>query len=241
MRTSNKIVAVAAAAVALAVAIGIVGIRVYVDRLIERSGGELSTEEITGSDEVAEQSFAAEGFSRVAMSGGWHATIERGDDFSVRLRGPEKYLERTNVEVDGDTLTIQPEAMFITRGARMRVSIVMPDLEGVRSNGGLELEMRGFSGDTLELSCRGGTSVEASGEGYERIDMDFSGGTEVDFREFPAVDADIRSSGAVDAVLTMKGGVLSGKLSGAGSVIYYGSVREQSIETEGVAEIKRGR
>jgi multidrug efflux pump subunit AcrA (membrane-fusion protein) len=73
MKTSSKILLAAAGAVFIIIALGIVGMRFYVDRFIEKTGVEWSEEDVTGSvtyyGEVREQSRSTEGIVEVKRKG----------------------------------------------------------------------------------------------------------------------------------------------------------------------------
>ncbi len=240
MKTSSKILLVAAGALLMILALGMVGMRMYVDRLVEKTGVEWSDEDLPGSDEWLERSYDLDGFSRLKISGGWEVDIRQDSDYSVLIMGPEKYLDQLKAGVSGEVLNVDPEGRYRLRDGGLRLELTMPRLEGIESAGGLDLDFHGFSGERLEIECSGGSSITGSGGSYELLDFESRGGAELDFSDLPTVDARLRSSGAVEAVLTMEGGRLSGKISGAGSVTYYGDVDEQSLSTEGIVEVKRG-
>jgi hypothetical protein len=239
MKTSNKILLAVLAVVVVVMITAIVGLRFYVDRLISESGGTISERGITGSDELVTRTYDVRGFTGVEISGGWQVEVSEGEEFSLEIETRKKYLDYIAVGVEGDTLRIEAKNIFSFEHSRMEARIVMPELDSFSSTGGLKLDIRGFSGDELSISGKGGSSVEGRGGGYERMDLRFSGGTELDLEELPATNVELHSQGAIDAVLSMRGGTLSGKLSGAGSVGYHGSVSQQNLTTEGVAEVKQ--
>lgn len=65
MKTSNKILIIVAAFAAAILVLGIVGMRLYLDKVIEEGGGEFSRESITGSDRQVERTYDVKDFSNI--------------------------------------------------------------------------------------------------------------------------------------------------------------------------------
>jgi len=68
--------------------------------------------------------------------------------------------------------------------------------------------------------------------------LDSSGASEVDFEDVTVTTATIDMSGAANLILTMDGGDLTGDISGAGNIKYYGTVATQDIDTSGAANVR---
>jgi hypothetical protein len=116
----------------------------------------------------------------------------------------------------------------------------MPALESVTLSGASELDFTGFEGERLAITATGAVDIEGEASRYGALELAMTGAGQADLREMAVTDAEISLAGAADVTLQMAGGALTGGMSGAGRVRYYGPVREQSIATTGVATVERG-
>jgi hypothetical protein len=113
----------------------------------------------------------------------------------------------------------------------------MPELAAAEVSAAGSLEFTGFSGQRLELDLSAAGQLEGHSGRYDTVVLDVSAAGRVDLRDVPVVNADVDLSGAARVVLTMSGGVLTGSLSGAGTIEYYGTIREQRVDVSGVGRI----
>ena len=66
-----------------------------------------------------------------------------------------------------------------------------------------------------------------------------SGAGSVDLDDVATTDAEVTASGATNVRLRMAGGRLTGHMSGAGNLVYFGTVSEQSVSSSGMVNIRR--
>jgi hypothetical protein len=69
--------------------------------------------------------------------------------------------------------------------------------------------------------------------------LDLSGVGNADLADVTVTDADVDVSGAGNVKLRMAGGRLTGGVSGAANLEYYGPVSEQSVQQSGFVNVRR--
>jgi hypothetical protein len=74
---------------------------------------------------------------------------------------------------------------------------------------------------------------------FDELSLDMSGAASVELGEVAVRDAEVDTSGAGSVTLLMAGGRLTGDMSGAASLEYYGTVSEESVDTSGMVNVRR--
>jgi hypothetical protein len=239
MKTSNKILLTAAAVAAVVIIASVIATRLMVSNEVYYGGKGEGYESLGKAGEYVSEEFEFEGFREVRFSGGWKAEVRRGDEYSVTLRFPENYRSILDVEREVRVLELGLSRPFDMSGTHLEAEIVMPQLEGIRSLGGIDLELQGFSGEELTMRIDGGSNIKGAGGPFDRVVMKLQGGSNVDLLEMPAENVRVEASGAANVRVDMLGGELTGSIQGAGSVKYTGQVSRQEIETSGVTSVGR--
>ena len=108
-------------------------------------------------------------------------------------------------------------------------------LEG--SNGASEAELSGFNGERLTITASGATEIDGEDGRYAALALNVSGAGDVDLRDVVATDARVTLSGAGEIKVGMNGGILSGSLSGAGNIEYYGTISENRVSIAGFGRV----
>jgi hypothetical protein len=237
MKTSNKVLLITAAVIVATTVASVLTARIVIDRAAEDAGVERSEKPAAAGGKYLQQEIDAAGFTEIAFAGGWRAQVRRGEEYGVMLRVPERYRAALQTEVRGETLQLGLNREYDIGGKLLEAQLVMPRLEAVKSVGGLDLRIEGFSGEELSLDLSGGSQVKAAGGGYERILLELKGGSDVDLLDLPAENARVEAVGASHVKLAMRGGELTSSLSGAGSLEYTGDIRRQQVTTSGVTSV----
>jgi hypothetical protein len=113
----------------------------------------------------------------------------------------------------------------------------MPELAAADVSGAGRLAFSGFSGERLVLDVSGAGAIEGDSGRYDFVVLDANSAARVDLRGVPVVDANVDLSSAARVVLEMNGGVLSGDVSSASHVEYYGTIREQRVDVSGAGSV----
>jgi hypothetical protein len=185
------------------------------------------------------------GFDGVSARGQWDVTIERGDAWRVTVDVPVEVVEGLSVAPDGDLLELDLEfdgprqlGDFRRDDSSPKATITMPALESLVLAGTTTLSFSGFDGSLLSLTSSGATQVVGNGR-FDRLTLEATGAGDVDFTDMPVTNAEITVSGAGNVGLRMAGGTLTGRMSGAANLEYFGTVSEQNVSTSGVVSIRK--
>jgi hypothetical protein len=207
---SGKGIALIALAVVLVVALLL--ILVLPNALPEFSLGRL----VVGSGEVVADEHDVEGFTRVEVSNAIQLEITRSDEYSVTITGYENLVERIDVGLAGQELTIrfQPGTYFRNN---VRAIVAMPDLSGLTVSGASRAVAEGFesTGD-FHLDVSGASRVEINIEAGKTT-AEISGASRLDGRLL-AQEFMLDVSGASQCELTGNAGDTELDISGASRV-----------------------
>jgi len=192
--------------------------------------------QITNTFDVAD-------FERVDIEGRWQVKLTQGDEWQVEVSHSEGLEDDVNVYVRGDRLVLDRESSGGWRWwrrteTRVRAEIVMPELTELELAGANQLDLSGFSGDRLKLEVAGANQVEGRDGRYDSLDLSVAGASEIDLGGIVVTDAKVDLAGASNVILSMNGGVLAGRMAGAGAIDYYGTVAEQSVKIAGVGRVR---
>lgn len=243
MRKSQIIVLSTLGAVALLIVGAIVGARLITAQL---ASGEYSEESPRARrpGPAASVSRDLSGFERIDARGVWQIDIEQGDTWDVVLAYSENAEDRLDVRVENERLILEQRRRgwsWFGGGddETLEATITMPALEGIDLAGASELTLSGFSGNQLDITASGANEIDGSNGSYRELRLVVSGAGDVDLDEIVVDDARVVLSGAGDIKLNMNGGVLAGSVSGAGHIIYRGTVREENVVTSGFSSVDR--
>ena len=204
---SGKGIALIALAVVLVVALLL--ILVLPNALREFSIGRL----VIGSGEVVADEHDVEGFTRVAVSNAIQLEITRSDEYSVTITGYENLVERMDVGLAGQQLTIHLQPGMYYRN-NIKAVVTMPDLSGLTVSGASRAVAEGFAstGD-FHLDVSGASRVSIDIEAGKTI-ADISGASRLTGM-LQAQALILAASGASQCELTGNAGDTALHISGA--------------------------
>jgi hypothetical protein len=183
------------------------------------------------------------GFDRIDVGGQWTVTIERGDAWRVALEAPVEILDDIEVERDGNELSVDYEGGWCAGCFRddqaLEVTITMPSLASLELSGATVASFSGFTGRELTLDVSGAVELRGAASRFERLTLDLSGAGSVDLGDVSVTDAEVDVSGAGNVTLRMAGGRLTGDMSGAANLEYFGTISEEAIEKSGSVNVSR--
>ncbi|MDC7232888.1 MAG: DUF2807 domain-containing protein [Spirochaetales bacterium] len=234
MKTSTKVLG---SALILLMAIGSVGIiasRLYLNRHID-------TDSMTRGDIILEDSetinFEIDGFDEITFMGAWEVDITRGSSYEVTVEGPGNLLGEVEFKQTGSKLTVRNDFKPTFGSEGFHIRITLPELKGIVIDGGADLSLDGFTGETLNVSLLGAGRIRAFDSRYENLKVVCAGAGQLDLTDLESRNAEMNLSGAGEVLLNMNGGELSGSLSGMGSIKYKGRIGKESIRVSGLGEV----
>lgn len=188
---------------------------------------------VRGSGVPATVTHELPAFSRVRVSGAMDLVVTRGPTTPVEVSGDDNILPHLRIEVDGETLVVEPR-----HGISPRSPIVVrastPSLEGIEVSGASCVSVHDLHSNSLEIDASGASDVRVRGHSV-RVVVESSGASDVDLSELVTRTAEVEASGASDidvhaeeelhahvsgaaSVRNHGGGAVVGNVSGAGSL-----------------------
>jgi hypothetical protein len=183
--------------------------------------------------------FQMEGFDRIETIGYWNVSITPSKTWSVQVTASKDLLERVEVTKQENTLRcVLPKDSYISlRNHHLSLTVTMPSITAFHCAGGTDLQIQGFTSPELKIQNDGAARIIAKDCVIGSLTLAVSGAGDFDFTKSQIKNADITLSGAGQIRLTMTGGILSGKLSGAGRVAYSGKVSKNTLTDSGFSSI----
>ncbi|WP_313536401.1 head GIN domain-containing protein [Sphingomonas sp.] len=203
------------------------------------------------------RSFAATGFSGVALKSSDDVDVRSGSAFLITAEGDAAVLDQLDIRLDGKTLNVgrrKRAGMMWEKGDGAKIHIVMPQLreatvtgsgtmkvdrvegkfEGAVAGSG-DLDIAAVAAREASLSIAGSGNIALAGRA-EKIDLSLAGSGDLEGRQFTAGSADISIAGAgsVRANVTGKASV---SILGSGDVELGGGAKCE-VSKVGSGEVK---
>lgn len=158
---------------------------------------------------------------RVKVDGVVSLVVRQGQPAKLVLTGEQRWLDRTTTRQDGDTLRIDTHSgeknIRLSRDGGVHAVLTLPSLRAVSTESLGSTDVRGFSGDALDLALEGAGSMKVMCK-YKSLNANLGGlgSMDIDGGDFDALDINLRGAGLV----TLSGSARSLKadLGGLGSL-----------------------
>jgi hypothetical protein len=137
---------------------------------------------------------------RVKLDGVIDLKLRQGPVPHLVITGDRRWMEKTIVAQHGDTLHIGTEmrGFKLHRSRGMRAELTLPNLREVSSESVGTTDIRGFSGDELDLSLEGAGSMKVSCN-YRIVTASLGGvgSMNIDGADSEGIDLNLRGAGYV--------------------------------------------
>jgi putative autotransporter adhesin-like protein len=186
-----------------------------------------------GSGQLATESRAVSGFSKIDLSGGGELTIQKTGTESLSISAEDNLLPRLTSEVSNDTLILgtKPNTTILPQ-QQITYTVTVKDLTGVAVSGSGNIRVPDLTTTALSISISGSGTITVNGTVEDQdLEISGSGGYEAAQLTSKTVKADISGSGTANVMAT---NVLDVEISGSGTVTYSGNPQiEQEISGSG--------
>ena len=188
----------------------------------------------SGAAKVDKRSMPA--FTAVHISGAYEVEIVAQKEQSLVIEGDDNLLPLIKTEVKNGVLEISNEKSFSTKN-KLRVRISVQKLDGIETSGASDIIATNVKSDEFKIDTSGASELKVSGEA-KTLSVDSSGAGTIDTKDLHAEKADVHTSGAanVEVYATEE---LSAKVSGAGTVDYYGNPKTVKEDKSGAGVITK--
>jgi len=179
-------------------------------------------------------------FDSIDLDGSARLLVTVGDSKSVSVEAPASVIDRVTTEVEGDTLHIRTRAkdwVWINGRPRVEIAVSVPQLKGLRVQGGNDVRMQGFKGGASSIAVQGAAHVRATGE-LDALTVSMQGAGFADLSGLTADDATVTVDG-IGKVIVHSKNKLDATMNGIGSILYTGAPHDVSTRMNGFGSIEQ--
>ena len=185
----------------------------------------VSAHDISKSDgEQVTQTYDFSGFSKIRIDGVYRVTVTQGDTFSITTSGDEKEMEKSKVELIGDTLVLGSKSKKWSRDNQQRhgitTTLTMPNLDGIAINGVTEFMGDNLDLGDLDLDVNGVADLTLSGTCGE-LTAKVNGVGDIDLKDLKCETGDLSVNGAGELSAYTSQSVKA-RINGVGEMKIYG-------------------
>ena len=233
MKTSNKILLISGSSL-----IGVVIVFLIIFRLT--LGNSITTERPNDSDKsTVSKQFLLDNFTAIEVSGQWEIELNCGETTQVIIKAPGDLMDDLAVKNRAGTLILSTDKKWRHNKRKVTALITMPSLFDLRLKGLVSLKFSGFTSENLTVYSSGSTSIKGKGNNIHNLNLIGKGVSNLNLKRSSVINADLNCKGVYKIELSMAGGELTGKLKGAGEVIYNGEVSKESIRIDGTGKVRQ--
>ena len=180
-------------------------------------------------------------FTEVAISGPFDTSLTQGSSFLVELTVDSAITNLLDVQRNGQRLSVGFQPNSNVSSQILEAVITLPSLTWVSLAGATNATASGFDDATLAVELAGASSLEATNVQYDFVMVLGAGATRLlmeDVSPLPAAHAVL--SGASTATFNlMDGANLTGSLTAASILSYYGSNVVVQVNTDLTSTVER--
>lgn len=183
----------------------------------------LQAKGVSSPADPAERALASEtravgaGVAVVRLNGSIHLKVKQGVAPGLIVRAEQRLLSNIVTAQNGNTLTIETKGLHFFSGKPIQIELTLPSLQELQVHGSGDADLRGFTGEAIQLALFGSGSITLNGQ-YKRIkasvrgsgDMQISGGT--------SEQVDLNQVGSGDITINGDSKILKAKLTGSGDL-----------------------
>jgi len=174
------------------------------------------------------QSLDLSSFERIVIQKtGIALDVNVGRDFSVTLKGSEKWLAKIDVNVADNALVIgrkDGKRKSTNFDSDNKIIVTMPKFSGLEVNGAVDAHISGVDSDSLAFDVNGAGNIEVKGKcGRLKVDLNGAGNFSGRGLKCETVAIDINGAGNVEAYGTKSADL---DINGMGNIDLYGNPQE---------------
>jgi len=220
---------------------------------------DLNKDAIKPSNVIITEQRDLSGYTGIDMRTFGKMVLSQGDRESVTISGSDNIVAVIQTSVRDGILVIETEENINVTGVNeenvLTFTIVVKDLSSITLSGAADIQMDSLSTSRLEVNMSGAGqfvldqlkadsvnitlsgigSVELSGQ-VSQARIDIPGAGSINFGDLQIQTANVTISGVGSATIWVTD-QLTGNISGAGNVSYYGNP-QTDVETSGIGQFK---
>jgi len=175
-------------------------------------------------------------FNHLMIQGLWDVTLIQSDNWRLVFDEDLSSVRGMNISVRDNTLALMQLRRF-KLDKEVKVTVYMPKLSSINASGKSEIQISGFSGEALEIDASGAMAFIAQDSRYKTLNLIGAGAVNLDLKGLSCTDAHVELSGATKLRIAIDGGSLTGSISGASDIDYYGQANTRDVNVSGISVI----
>src|SRR5438270_2970798 len=160
-----------------------------------------------GGGATVSRNYQVGNFQQIEVAGSYEVEVRTGAAASVSATGPEKLLQRTIVEVQGDKLVIHPQSdhSFFNFGwsthGKAHFTVTVPQLSGAAMAGSGAIKVDRVQGQRFEGSIAGSGGIEIGAMNVQQLKLSIAGSGDIKAGAGKTQSAEygVGGSGSIDA------------------------------------------
>ncbi|MCP4574037.1 MAG: DUF2807 domain-containing protein [bacterium] len=189
---------------------------------------------IEGSGDMETRELDLDTFDAIDLGGAFEVTITFGDYQKIEVTIDDNLWDNLEADVKGGVLEIGWDKSC-NPDDDCEIVIVMKELERFDVHGACSALIEDFDGDRFEFTVSGAADLDIDGE-VDELEIQISGAGDLDARSLKAKHVKVRISGAGNGELYASESI-DARISGAGSLDYWGSPEKEKTKVSGVGSI----
>ena len=172
----------------------------------------------------------------IQIKGRWLIELEQNEEWTVEISYPEATEHWLNYRQRNKHFELEYDPSF--GSSKYSVGVIsIPTLSVLELIGKIYLNINNFESERINLSITGNNVIKGKGGRFDTLVLSSLGNNYVDLKSVPTKNANVNNTGKSKTVLSMDGGKLSGSLTGASILDYYGTTIENSVRVTGKAKV----
>ena len=173
----------------------------------------------------------------IEIEGRWIIDLKQSEEWKVEISFPKntEHLLKHGQRNKRFKLEYDPPG-FGSRKSSVAV-ISIPTLTALALTGKNSVNINNFEGQRIDLFITGNNAIKSKGGRFDTLVLGMLGYNYVDLKSVPTKNAYVNITGNSKTVLSMDGGKLSGYLTGASTLDYYGAAIENAVKVTGIARV----
>ena len=173
---------------------------------------------------------------QIQIEGRWLIELEQNEEWTVEISYPEDSEHLLKYHQRNKHFKLEYDPGF--GSSKYSVGVIsIPKLTALDLTGKNAVNINNFEGERIELSIIGNNVIKGKGGRFDTLVLSALGKNNVDLESVPTKNAYVNNTGKSKTVLSMDGGKLSGSLTGASILDYYGTTIENSVKVTGRARV----
>ena len=172
----------------------------------------------------------------IQIKGRWLIELEQNEEWTVEISYPEATEHWLNYRQRNKHFEFEYDPSF--GSSKYAVGVIsIPTLSALELTGKNSVNINNFEGQRIDLFITGNNVIKGKGGRFDTLVLGMLGYNYVDLKSVPTKNAYVNITGNSKTVLSMDGGKLSGYLTGASTLDYYGTAIENAVKVTGIARV----